>query len=86
MGEHVVGCVAAVVERGLGVVIVLGDENFRDAGQGNFESATFAGEANNLELGTWGNLSAGVMQRIDFGVDHERVLVRFELVVRNEGA
>ncbi len=84
--EHVVGGIAAIVERRLRVVIVLGDEHFGHAGKTNVKRAAFAREADHVKLGAGRHLAAGIVQRVDFGMHHERVLVRLELVVAQEFA
>ena len=50
LGEHVVGGVAAVVQCGLGVVIIFGHEHFGNAGKADVEGAAFAGESDHIEL------------------------------------
>ena len=82
--EHVVGCVAAVVQRGLRIVIVFSHENFGDAGKADVERATFARKSDHIELGAGRHLAASVVERVDFGVNHEWVLVGFEFVMADE--
>ena len=86
LGEHVVGRVAAIVQRGLRIVIVFGHEHFGNARKADVEGAAFARESNHIKLGAGWHLAASVVECVDFGVHHERVLVGFEFVMADEVA
>jgi len=84
--EHVISSVAAVVQRRFGVVIVFCYKYFGNAGEADVEGAALAWESDHVELGTGRHLAAGIVERVDFGMHHERVFVGFEFVVAYEGA
>ena len=82
--EHVVGGIAAVVERRLRVVIVLGHEDFGHTGKAHVQGTAFARESDNVQLGAGRHLATRIVQRVDFGMHHEGVLVGLELVMAQE--
>ena len=82
--EHVVGRVAAVVQRRLRVVIVLGYEHFGNARKAHVQSAAFARETDYIKLRTGRHLATGIMQSVDFGMHHKGVLVRLELMMTQQ--
>ena len=84
--EHVVGRVTAIVQCRFRIVIIFGNEHFGNTGEADVEGTAFAWKSDYIELGTGRNFSPGVMQSVDFGMDHERVLVRLEFVVAYEFA
>ncbi len=84
MCEHVIGRVSAVVQCRFRIVIIFGHENFGNTGEADVEGTAFAWKPDYIELGTGRNFSPGVMQSVDFGMDHERVFVRLEFVVAYE--
>ena len=48
--KHVVSRIAAVVERGFGIVIVLGHKDLRNARKAHIQSTAFTREADDIEL------------------------------------
>ncbi len=82
--EHVIGRVSAVVQCRFRIVIIFGNEDFGNTGEADVEGTAFAWKPDYIELGTGRNFSPGVMQSVDFGMDHERVFVRLEFVVAYE--